>query len=107
MRKMLRYDLGYNNFLKKNVLITSFGFFDLTDEKESIEMNAGACPNVKCPEIIDYSQIKTFPIKCNGCNETITEKHSQLYGDIMHATRIHLDKMQNSSVTCNYRDNRK
>lgn len=65
-------------------------------------MNAGACPNVKCPEIIDFSQIKTFPIKCNGCNETITEKHSQLYGDIMHATRIHLDKMQNSSVTCNY-----
>lgn len=79
-------------------------FFHITDEKEPIEMNAGACPNEKCQEIINYSQMKTFPIKCDNCSEIITEKHSQLYGDIMHVTRIQLDKMKSSSVACNYQN---
>lgn len=63
-------------------------------------MNAGACTNPKCNEYIDIESCKRFPIKCEKCDETITEKHYQLYKDIMHATRMHLDTMQTSSTAC-------
>lgn len=63
-------------------------------------MNAGACPNAKCKEFIDFESKETFPTNCENCNEQITKEHYQHYKDIMHATRMHLDKMKMSSVAC-------
>lgn len=70
------------------------------DEKEPIEMNAGACPNAKCSEYIDFDSIKTYPAKCRKCDEEITENQYQHFKDIMSATRSHLDGMKMSNVAC-------
>lgn len=63
-------------------------------------MNAGACPNAKCNEFIDFQSTKKYPIKCMRCDEVITEEHHQKYMDIMHASRMHLDSMKMSSFAC-------
>lgn len=63
-------------------------------------MNAGACPNAKCSEFIDFDTQKSYPTKCKKCDEPITENHYQHYADIMHATKMHLDTMKMSSVAC-------
>lgn len=65
-------------------------------------MNAGACPNAKCAEFIDFESMTTFPTKCKTCDEVITEKHCQHFKDMMYATRMHLDKMKMSSVACKF-----
>ncbi|XP_055307326.1 histone-lysine N-methyltransferase SMYD3 isoform X2 [Sitodiplosis mosellana] len=68
------------------------------DEKEPVEMNAGACSNAKCNEFIDFESLKKYPTNCKKCDERITAKHYQQFKDVMHATRMHLDSMKMSSV---------
>ncbi|XP_031626334.1 histone-lysine N-methyltransferase SMYD3 [Contarinia nasturtii] len=68
------------------------------DDKEPIEMNAGACPNAKCQAFISFDTIKSYPTKCAKCNECISEKDAQRFKDIMQTTRMHLDSMKMSSV---------
>lgn len=63
-------------------------------------MNAAACANKKCTELIDFKTNVKFPLKCKTCDETITEKHYEAYKDMMSVTRTHLDKMKVSSVAC-------
>lgn len=70
------------------------------DEKEPVEMNAGACPNKKCNEFIDFDSVNTFPLKCKKCNERISEKHYQHFKEIVNASRIHLDSLKMSNVAC-------
>ena len=71
------------------------------DEKEPVEMNAGACPNfVRCNECIDFESLKKYPTKCKRCDERITTKHYQQYKDIMSQTLMHLDSMKMASVAC-------
>lgn len=73
------------------------------DEQEPIEMNAGACPNGKCNAFINFVSFERFPAKCRNCDEIITDKHHQLYQDLMHTTQMHLDKMKLASVACKIR----
>lgn len=63
-------------------------------------MNAGACPNEKCNEYIDFELLKKYPANCMKCDESITLSHYQQFKDIMQATRMHLDSMKMSSVAC-------
>lgn len=67
-----------------------------------MEMNAGACPNAKCQEFINFDSIKSYPAKCPKCDERITEKDNQCFKDIMQTTRMHLDSMKMSSVACKF-----
>lgn len=73
------------------------------DEQEPIEMNAGACPNGKCNAFINFDSFERFPAKCQNCEEIITDKHHQLYEDLMHTTQMHLDKMKLAGVACKIR----
>lgn len=82
-----------------NIFVYSHQIF-VIDEKEPIEMNAGACPNPKCSEYIDFDSIKMYPTKCKKCGEEITEKHYQHFKDIMNATRTHLDSLKMSNIAC-------
>lgn len=75
-------------------------YFNKTDEKEPIEMNAGACANKQCNEYIDFDSIGAYPTSCKKCGERITESHHRQFKEIMSATRMHLDKMKMSSVAC-------
>lgn len=63
-------------------------------------MKAGACPNAKCMEAVNFESIKAFPTKCNQCGERILEHHNQQFKDVMDATRMHLDNMKTSSIAC-------
>lgn len=74
--------------------------FHKIDEREPIEMNAGACLNAKCTEYIDYDSIKIYPTKCQKCNELITKKNYQQFKEILNTTKTHLDSLKSSSVAC-------
>lgn len=65
-------------------------------------MDAGACPNTKCHESINFESLKNYPTNCKKCDERITVKHYQNFKDIMHATRMHLDSMKMSSIACKF-----
>lgn len=65
-------------------------------------MNAGACPNEKCNEFIDFESIEAYPTNCKRCSERITETHHQHFKEILNMTQMHLDKMKLSSVACKF-----
>lgn len=79
----------------------TFYFFisALSDQREPMEMNAAACPNPNCTEPLDM-QTDDEVTKCQRCDEAVTDKHRQTYRDMMLVTRMHLDKMKQSSVAC-------
>lgn len=77
-------------------------FVFLIDKKEPIEMNAGACPNEKCNEYIDFKSIEAYPTNCKRCSERITKAHHQHFKEILNMTQMHLDKMKLSSVACKF-----
>lgn len=87
---------GSESFCWNFIEIVSF----FIDERETIEMNAGACSNAKCTEFIDFDSIKTFASKCRTCDEPITRRNYQRYQDVMSATRHHLDSLKMSDVAC-------
>lgn len=65
-------------------------------------MNAAACPNSKCIQMIQFDENGAkLPFNCSKCDQPITEKHLQTFRDVSIATRMHLDKMKMSNVACN------
>lgn len=85
-------------------LFFSFSF-SIQDKCETIEMNAAACSNSKCNEMIHFKENSKLPFNCNKCDHQITEKHYQMYRDVLHATRLHLDKMKMSNIACKLNEN--
>lgn len=65
-------------------------------------MNAAACPNTKCSQIIHFDANTKLPFTCSNCDHFITEKHYQLYRDVDNATRMHLDNMKLSNIACEF-----
>lgn len=63
-------------------------------------MNAAACPNPKCNEVLNLQNDET--IKCPRCEEAVSEKCRQTFRDVMSATRMHLDKMKMCNVACKF-----
>lgn len=84
------------------LIFFSFSSVSHADEREPIEMSAAACPNTKCNQMIYFEENIKLPMNCSKCEQLITEKHHQMYRDVTHATRMHLDKMKMSNIACKF-----
>lgn len=85
-------------------LFRAFHFRFNADEREPIEMSAAACLNTNCDQMIHFEENIKLPMNCSKCDQLITEKHHQMYRDVTHATRMHLDKMKMSNIACKFID---
>lgn len=77
--------------------------FFVTDKREPIEMDAAACLNPKCNGQLNLTKrASSQTIQCPKCAIEIPRSHIKAFDEMMVTTRMHLDKMENSSMTCKY-----
>lgn len=62
-------------------------------------MDSAACPNPKCSEQINIGKDSRI-VQCRKCQVTIPNSHIETFKDVMTTTRMHVDRMKQSSMTC-------
>lgn len=63
-------------------------------------MNAAACPNEKCCELLNLYAVP-IPSECLKCKAEITTEHVETFNEIMELTKIHVENMKD--IACEYR----
>lgn len=70
------------------------------DDKEDIDMNAAACPNLKCTEALDFRPSLTPLTMCPSCRTTILPEHVQRFHEIVAVSKDRIGDMH--GVACKY-----
>lgn len=70
--------------------LLSVAFFHCTDPVERMEMNAAACPNVKCDGRIQMADER----KCDRCEALASDELVVKFDEIMDVTKTHVENMK-------------